>query len=96
MGKYHPSDETYHLEDLIGKEDISSRFIEGPIAATLLGAEFNIYSHTELRDFIITNVEWDDAHKEGCTIYITDAPGKVLKLSRLYITEAEQFNGDRQ
>ena len=96
MGKYHPSDEAYHLEDLIGKEGISYRFIEGPIAATLLGAEFNIYSHTELRDFIITNVEWDDAHKEGCIIYITDAPGKVLKLSRLYITEAEQFNGDRQ
>lgn len=95
MGKYHPADETHHLEDLIGKEGISYRFIEGPIAATLLGAEFNIYSRTELRDFIITNIEWDDMYKEGCTIYIADAPGKVLKLSRLYVTEAEQINDDR-
>lgn len=96
MGKYQPADEAHHLEDLIGKEGIFYQFIEGPIAASLLGAEFNIYSHTELKDFIITNIEWDDVQKEGCTIYIADAPGKTLKLSRLYVTEAERIDGDRQ
>lgn len=96
IGEYHPADEVHRLEDLIGREGITYQFVEGPIAATLLGAEFNIYSHTELRDFIITNVEWDDACKEGGTIYIADAPGKILKLSRLYVTETERLNGDRQ
>lgn len=31
MGKYHPVDEVHHLEDLIGKEGISYKFLEGPI-----------------------------------------------------------------
>lgn len=89
MEKYQPVDETHYLEDLIGKEDIYYKFNEGPFTATLLGATFKIYSCSKLRDFIITNIEWDDAHKKGCTIYIADAPGKVLKLSRLYVTEIE-------
>jgi len=89
MGEYHSVDGKHQIEDLIGRENIRYTFKEGPIAATLLGAEFNIYSHTELRDFIITNIEWDVANKEKCKVYITDAPGKILTLSRLYVTEAE-------
>jgi len=57
--------------------------------ATLLGAEFNIYSHTKMTDLIMTNIDWEDDTKSGGEVYISDAPGKVWKLSRLYFTESE-------
>ena len=89
LGERQFVERDHRFEDLIGKTGIYYQFIEGPISATLLGAEFNIYSRTELKDFIITNIEWDDAEKEGREVYIADAPGTVLKLSRLYITETD-------
>lgn len=45
-------------------------FFEGPISATLLGAIFELYSETEMRDFIITSVEWDDESKTSGERYI--------------------------
>lgn len=89
MGGYHPVDKDYRFEDFIGKENMAYRFTEGPIEATLLGTEFNIYSRSEIKDFVITNIDWDDESKEGGDVYIADAPGKVLTLSRLYITEED-------
>lgn len=70
-------------------DNISYQFFEGPIEASLFGATFNFYSDSMLRGFIITNIVWDDEHKEGCEVYIADAPGDVLTLSRQYITEEE-------
>lgn len=43
---------------------ISTEFKEGPIHAELLGAVFDIYSHTKMYDFIITNIQWDDDKKK--------------------------------
>lgn len=52
-------------------------FFEGPINATLFGATFELYSETEMRDFIITSVEWDDESKMAGDLYIADeASGK--------------------
>ena len=62
-------------------------FLEGPMPAALLGAEFDLYSRTEMKDFIITNIEWDDETREKAEVYITDAPEKQWSLSRLYMTE---------
>lgn len=45
-------------------------FLEEPISATLLGTEFDLYSETEMRDFIITNIEWDDESKTSGEVYI--------------------------
>lgn len=94
---FHVSDiqETNEIdfENIIGKEEISYRFLEGPISATLMGAEFEIYSYTEFVDLIITNVEWDNDQKSGGEIYVADAPEKTWKLIRKYITveEAEKY-----
>ena len=63
--------------------------MEGPIPATLLGAEFDLYSRTEMQDFIITNIEWDDEKKERAEVYISDVPDKQWRLTRLYMTEAD-------
>lgn len=93
LGEYQFVEKDHRFEDLIGRTGICYQFIEGPIIVTLLGVEFNIYSRTELKDFIITNIEWDDSKQEGGgEVYIADAPGTVLKLSRLYITEADYRN----
>lgn len=89
MGGYTPVNEGFSLENIIGKDNISYQFFEGPIEASLLGTMFNLYSDSILRGFIITNIVWDDEHKEGCEVYIADAPGDVLTLSRKYITEEE-------
>ena len=64
--------------------------------ATLLGTEFEIYSHTKMRDFLITNVQWDDNKKKAGEFYITDAIEKTWTLSRLYLTkdEAQTFKNN--
>lgn len=80
------------LESLIGKEGICYKFEEGPIGISLLGAEFDVFSRSEIKDFVISNIEWDDEKNQGCEVYITDAPGRVLTLSRLYITQEEYFS----
>lgn len=89
MGGYTPVDKESTLEELVGKEKIAYKFKEGPIAASLLGAEFSLYSESSLKGFVITNIAWDDEHKKGCEVYIADAPEDVITLSRLYITEKE-------
>ena len=79
----------FTLEDIIGKEKVSYRFVEGPISATLLGAEFELFSNTEMVDLVVTNIEWDDDEKTSAEIYITDAPGNTWRLIRQYITAEE-------
>lgn len=77
------------FEDFINKEEISYRFLEGPISATLLGAEFELYSLTEMVGFVMTNVEWDNDKKTSGEIYIVDASEKAWRLIRKYITKEE-------
>ena len=77
-------DKKGELEKVIGKEKISTEFKEGPIHAELLGAVFDIYSHTKMYDFIITNIQWDDDKKEAAEIYISDPVDGKWKLSRKY------------
>lgn len=65
------------------------QFIEGPIHAKLLGAEFEIYSFTQMRDFVVTDIEWEDENRRSGEVYIVDAPGKTWTLKRLYITKQD-------
>jgi hypothetical protein len=92
IGGFHPAQEGVSFEDYIGNESIRYEFREGPIPATLLGAEFNLYRRTEMKDFVITNVEWDDDTKEKAEVYISDVPGKQWTLTRLYMTEADALS----
>lgn len=72
-------------------------FIEGPINATLLGAEFELYSKTEMKDFIITSIEWDDESKPSGEVYVADdVNGKSWVLVRKYLTvkETEMMQND--
>lgn len=80
-------DKKVELEKVIGKEKISTEFKEGPIHAELLGVKFDIYSHTKMSDFIITNIQWDDHKKEAAEIYISDPVDGKWKLSRKYYKE---------
>ena len=73
------------FDNIIEKEGVHLDFLEGPIHATLLGAEFDLYSNTKMVDFIITNIKWDDEKRKSGEFYIADAPGKVWKLIRRYI-----------
>ncbi len=89
MGGFHMEHEGMTFEDVIGKDSIRYEFLEGPIPATLLGTEFDLYSRTEMIDFIITNIEWDDEKKEAAEVYISDVSDKQWKLTRLYMTETD-------
>ncbi len=80
---------TNDIERLIGTEEVKFRFIEGPLSATLLGAEFEIFSLTEMMDLIVSNIRWDDETKRSGEIYILDAPGRTWKLKRMYMTRKD-------
>ena len=86
---YTPVNEKDSLENLVRKEKVTYKFSEGPIATSLLGAKFTLYSESTLKGFVITNIAWDDEYKKGCEVYIADAPDDVITLSRLYIAETE-------
>lgn len=72
---------------IVGSDSLSMRFIEGPIPATLLGANFEIYSQTMMSDMVVTNIQWDDETQKCGEVYISDAPGKTWTLKRLYMTK---------
>lgn len=75
--------------DSKNKEPLSIEFVEGPINATLLGCEFQLFSMTKIDNFVIEKIEWDDDTKQSAEIFITDAPGKVCTLSRLFMPEED-------
>ncbi len=90
---FHVSDinmKTGQVEDLLGKEGVECVFIEGPIHASLLGAEFELYSETKLSNMVITSVEWDDEKKKSGEIYVADPIGNKWKLYRKYMTEEQR------
>lgn len=96
---YEPVNKSDQIESVIGVEGLCYRFWEGPIASSLLGAEFNLYSQTEIKDFVITNIEWSNDNREDAEVYIADQEGKTLILSRLYMTEEdyiERRNSNQQ
>lgn len=86
---FHPVKNDLPFKDFTGSNSVRYEFLEGPIPATLLGAEFNLYSQTEMRDFVMTNIEWDDDSHEAAEIYISDVQDKQWTLARMYITETE-------
>ena len=92
VGGFHIVQEGVTFEDVIGQESLRYEFLEGPIPATLLGAEFNLYSRTEMNDFFVTNIEWDNEEKDSAEIYISDVPDKQWALTRLYMTETDMDN----
>lgn len=67
--------------------NLSIQFMEGPILATLLGAKFEIYSQTTMNDIVVTNIQWDDETQQSGEVYISDVPGKIWTLKRLYMTK---------
>ena len=78
------------MEESIGKGKMSMKFLEGPIPATLLGAEFELYSETEMSGFMITNIEWNDDAQTSGEMYIADeVNGESWVLSRKYLTVEE-------
>lgn len=80
------------LEECIGMDSVTYQFLEGPFEVSLFGANFKVYSRSEMNGFIITSIDWDDDRKKGAELYIKDAPGKQWTLSRKYITEDEAYN----
>lgn len=98
IGWEHPFDhfhmngiqvESEKIEELFGKESLRFSFVEGPIPATLLGAEFEIFSQTEMKDIVMTNVVWDDEAKKSGEIYISDPVDGTWKLYRKYMTKEQ-------
>ena len=89
VGGFHPGVEGITIEDFIGNETLRCEFLEGPILKTMLGAEFELYSKTEMKDFVITNIEWEDESKEKAEVYIVDSTEKQRSLSRIYITKEQ-------
>ncbi len=85
---FKPVKEGITIEDCIGNESLYFEFLEGPIHASFMGADFNIYSHTEMKDFVITNIDKKGSDEET-EIYISDVRDKQWVLSRMYLTETE-------
>ena len=77
------------IEDLFGEHVIDYVFQEGPMHATLLGAEFCLYSQTQMTNMIMTNIVWDDDEKKSGEIYVSDPLGSKWKLSRKYMTKEQ-------
>lgn len=77
------------IEDLFGEHVIDYVFQEGPMHATLLGAEFYLYSQTQMTNMIMTNIVWDDDEKKSGEIYVSDPLGSKWKLSRKYMTKEQ-------
>lgn len=85
------------IEDLFGEHVIDYVFQEGPMHATLLGAEFYLYSQTQMTNMIMTNIVWDDDEKKSGEIYVSDPLGSKWKLSRKYMTkeQMESFRSEK-
>jgi hypothetical protein len=77
------------IEEVVGKGKIEFGFMEGPIEASLMGADFQLYSETWMRDFVITGIEWDDESHAGAEMYIADEGNDCWILTRKYMTEDE-------
>lgn len=94
ISNFTPASEELDLEKHLGSGDTQYMFLEGPIPATLLGAQFDLYYRTEMKDLVVTNIAWDDEKMSGAEVYIADAPGKQWTLSRMYMTgkEAQTFS----
>lgn len=93
VGGFRAVKEGGSFADVIENDAMRCMFIEGPISATLLGAKFDLYSRTEMKDFVITNIEWDNEKQESGEVYISDVQDKQWSLTRLYMTkeQAEEF-----
>ena len=63
------------LKEILGKEGVEFTFIEGPIHAILLDAEFELYSETKLTNMVMTNIVWDSDEKDSGEIYVSDPIG---------------------
>lgn len=96
VGGIHTTINELPFADIIQKGAVQLEFLEGPIAANLFGADFELYSHTKMKDFIITNIDWKNESKEEAEVYVTDGPDKTWSLTRLYITkkEAEEYSSN--
>ena len=87
VNSFKIADDRISENRIIGSDNLCVQFIEGPILATLLGAEFEIYSQTTMSDMVVTNIQWDNETRQCGEVYISDAPGKTWTLKRLYITK---------
>lgn len=77
------------LDDLIGKGKMQFGFMEGPIEASLLGVDFQLYSETWMKGFVITGMEWDDDTHTGGEMYISDEGNEKWVLTRKFMTKKE-------
>ena len=89
LGGFRPTKDDISMENLIGKDNIVYRFVSGPEEHTLLGSSFEIYSNMEMKDFVITNIVWDDEKKESGVVYITDKPDRTWTLKQKYMTKEQ-------
>ena len=86
------SQSIHEIESLVGKDDISLNFDEGPISCTLLGTSFELYSKTELRHILITSIDWTDDNKSSADLYIADSSSRSWELLRAFVTTDEYLN----
>ena len=86
------SQNIHEIESLVGKDDVSLNFDEGPISCTLLGTSFELYSKTELRHILITSIDWTDDNKSSADLYIADSSSRSWELLRAFVTTDEYLN----
>lgn len=89
LNGFRPTKDDISMENLIGKDNIMYKFVSEPEEYKLLGSSFELYSRMEMKDFIITNIVWDDEKKKSAVVYITDKPDKAWTLKQKYMTEEQ-------
>lgn len=71
-------------------EGVSSfKFIEGPVDFSLLGAEFELYSNTEINDVIVSEITWNNNEKTDCDLTLKGNNNSEWCVQRNYITKEE-------
>lgn len=89
LNGFRPAKDDISMDNLVGKDNIMYKFVGGPEEYTLLGSIFELYSRMVMKDFIITNIVWDDEKKESGVIYISDKPGRAWTLKQKYMTKEQ-------
>ncbi len=81
------------MDNIIGKDDVKYTFIGDDEKYRLLGAEFTVFPVYEMKDFIVTKIEWDDDEDSAAEIHIEDVENKKWILVKKYMTlkEVEEF-----
>lgn len=77
------------MERTIGKKGMKYSFLEESPHCTLLGTDFVLYSYSEMKDFVVKSIKWDETG-DGAEIYIDSIEGENWVMTRFFLNAKEK------